>query len=67
MKIILFYNKTKEGDKIKKYVQTLIPSSFEHIEQKIKEYNESRNREVAPTTNDEINMDIDDLLDPFDE
>ena len=29
---ILFYNKTMEEDKIKKYVQTLIPSLFEHIE-----------------------------------
>ena len=59
---ILLYNKAMEGDKIKKYLQTLIPYSLEHIEQKIKEYNESRNREVAPTPKDKISEDIDDLL-----
>ena len=58
---ILSYNEAMEGDKIKKYVQTLIPSSFEHIEQKIKEYNESRNREVAPTLKDKINEDMKDI------
>ena len=64
---ILLYNKAMEGDKIKKYVQTLIPSSFEHIEQKIKEYNESRNREVAPTPNDKINEDMKDINDLLDD
>ena len=49
---ILLYNKTMENDKFKNYAQKLVPSSFDEIGKKIKEYNE--NKKDAPPPNDEI-------------
>ena len=65
------YGKTmKDGKEFQEYAKRIVPSSFDEIEQKIKEYNELKNKEDAPTPQDriideeeqEINNDIDELM-----
>ena len=64
-----------ENAEFKDYAKKLVPSSFDEIEKKIKEYNESKNKKEAPTPYDEIKdeeekktlEDINDIIDDKDQ
>ena len=65
------YGKTiKDGKEFQECTKRIVPSSFDEIEQKIKEYNELKNKEDAPNPQDriideeeqEFNNDINELM-----
>ena len=47
------YNQGLMDKKFKEYAKKIIPSSFNEIEKKVKEYYEKKNKEMAPTPLDE--------------